>query len=82
LPISLLEAMSYRLNILASDINANLELNLPRKCYFNVGNWDELAEKMEQELENSQPVNYNLSHFNWDNIARRTLKIYQKIKKS
>ena len=80
LPISLLEAMSYHLNILASDIDANLELKLPQKCYFNTGNWDELTEKMEQELSVNKPVNYNLSHFNWDNVARRTLKVYQRMK--
>ena len=80
LPISLLEAMSYHLHILASDINANLELNLPKKCYFNTGNWDELAEKMEKELRNNQDSMYHLSSFNWDNIAKRTLKVYKKIK--
>ncbi len=79
LPISLLEAMSYHLDILASDINVNLELILPQNCYFNTGNWGELAEKIDKKLNNSKKVSYDLSRFDWDNIARKTLKIYQKI---
>ena len=35
LPIALLEAMSYGLPVLASDIPANKEINLPASCYFH-----------------------------------------------
>ena len=36
LPIALLEAMSYNLNVLVSDIPANLEVGLKKENYFEV----------------------------------------------
>jgi len=46
LPISLLEAMSYSLPVLVSDIPANLQVNLPENRYFKTGNMESLSEKL------------------------------------
>lgn len=42
LPIALLEAMSYGLSVLVSDIPAKLEVNLNKKRYFKCGNIEDL----------------------------------------
>ena len=44
LPIALLEAMSYHLPVIVSDIPANLEVGLKKECYFPCGNVEELAQ--------------------------------------
>lgn len=46
LPIALLEAMSYNVPVIVSDIPANLEVRLPKEVYFHVGNVEELSEKL------------------------------------
>ena len=48
LPIVLLEAMSYDLRIISSDIPANVEVNLPERCYYKVGDKTELSQKVSQ----------------------------------
>ena len=77
LPISLLEAMSYDMDVLISDIPANLEVNLPKEYYFQCGNWDDLKNKMEEKLSQKEHIKYDLSLYNWDGIAAQTLKVYE-----
>ena len=78
LPISLLEAMSYSLPVLVSDIPANKEIMIPGDRYFTTGDQISLKEKLEEVLgQNYEPVNYDLSPYNWDNIARETAKLYE-----
>ena len=79
LPISLLEAMSYDIDVLVSDIPANLEVNLPRDYYFKCGDWDDLAVKIEEKLSQSEHVKYDLSRYNWDNIAEQTMETYKRV---
>ena len=80
LPISLLEAMSYDLPVLVSDIPANLEVGLPHEFYFPVGNEEKLVEKLE-ELIDKTPIKckYPLENYRWENIAKETIKVYEKI---
>ena len=80
LPISLLEAMSYDLPVLVSDIPANLEIGLPIESYFPAGNEEKLKEKLEK-LVDTIPIKqkYNLENYHWDNIAKQTIKTYEKI---
>jgi glycosyltransferase involved in cell wall biosynthesis len=55
LPIALLEAMSYNLPVLVSDIPANTEINLRRERYFKCGDITELREKLLLLLEKGLP---------------------------
>lgn len=82
LPIALLEAMSYHLPVIVSDIPANLEVRLDKDMYFKVGDIDELAEKLQKNISSPfQHINYDMSKYNWDNIAEQTSIIYQKYTK-
>lgn len=84
LPITLLEAMSYNINILVSNIPANLAVNLPEQYYFDLNLTDDLKNKINQKInsmEATQPT-YNLNNYNWDNIAKQTLDVYLSLKKS
>lgn len=83
LSISLLEALSYGLPVLASDIAANLEVGLSKDDYFELGNRQELSEKMQQKLmtvmnvETKQGLReWVAERYNWQKIARLTAREY------
>ncbi|MDR0729242.1 MAG: glycosyltransferase, partial [Prevotellaceae bacterium] len=77
LPISLLEAMSYRLPVIASNIPANLEIGLLSECYFQVGNVQELAERLNKAIDESvQPINYDMKKYDWNEIAKQVSDVY------
>ncbi len=81
LPISLLEAMSYNLPVLVSDIPANKEVAIPDDRYFKTGDLESLAEKLGGILEQKfEPVHYDMSMYNWDTIAQQTAEVYEKLK--
>lgn len=82
LPICLLEAMSYRLPVLVSDIPANKQIRLPENRFFITGNEESLIERLEQQLHyNFEPVNYDLTPYNWDQIAMQTKTVYEQVLK-
>jgi glycosyltransferase involved in cell wall biosynthesis len=82
LPICLLEAMSYRLPVLVSDIPANKQIVLPEYRFFITGNEDSLIEGLEQQLDSRyEPVDYDLTPYNWDHIALQTKAIYEQLMK-
>ncbi|OUS01652.1 glycosyl transferase family 1 [Flavobacteriales bacterium 33_180_T64] len=80
LPIALLEAMSYNLDVLVSDIPANIEVALDNKYYFNVGNIEAITTSIINALETPERSidNSKLMHqkYNWDNIAKETIEVY------
>jgi glycosyltransferase involved in cell wall biosynthesis len=79
LPICLLEAMSYRLPVLVSDISANKQIVLPENRFFITGNEESLIDGLEQQLDSSfVPVDYDLSPYNWDHITLQTIAVYEK----
>lgn len=81
LPIALLEAMSYKVPVIVSNIPANIEVNLDKEVYFNVGNITELSQKLQKNIQSQyMSVNYDMSKYNWDNIADQTYAIYKKCK--
>lgn len=80
LPISLLEAMSYHINVLASDIPANNIPELSAEDFFAVGNIAELQEAITRKLQSTAtPRTYDLSNYDWDEIARQTIAVYNSV---
>jgi glycosyltransferase involved in cell wall biosynthesis len=82
LPIALLEAMSYNVDVLASDIPANLQVGLEKTDYFKVGDENDLKEKIMVKLSQKGDRNYSellSSKYNWDTIVGETYKIYNNL---
>ena len=80
LPIALLEAMSYNLNVLVSNIPANAEVGLPANNYFEVKNVKQLAERINENLNIDSPVGFLKllkKRYNWDEIAEQTYQVYK-----
>ena len=77
LPIALLEAMSYGVKVIVSDIPANLEVGLPQNDYFHVGNVDELANKLNDVMTHPvEHIEYDMTKYDWDKIAREVKEVY------
>ncbi len=87
LPIVILEAISYDLPVLATNIPANLELIADLEFTFPPGDRVALKEKLVQSmkfpLENSKFALENKGRlegeFNWERIATQTYMVYTKI---
>lgn len=86
LPIALLEALSYGLHVIASDIPANLEVGLPDKHYFPLGQVEALAARLKEfstkprlPEDRDQQRTWVSSRFNWNDIAIRTLDVYRSV---
>ncbi len=85
LSISLLEALSYGLPVLASDIPANKELELNPMAYFELGNIEMLTEKMHSKLHHPQSEEAKMdkrawidSQYNWRKVAEKTYSEYRR----
>jgi glycosyltransferase involved in cell wall biosynthesis len=79
LPIALLEAMSYRLPVVVSDILANLEVGLEDDCYFPVGNVAQLVQKVQTMVDVPyHRVDYDMTKYDWDVIANQVIDVYKK----
>lgn len=77
LPIALLEAMSYGVKVIVSDIPANLEVGLDKDDYFPVGNVDELAKKLKEVISREpQHIDYDMAKYDWDKIAKEVRGVY------
>lgn len=86
LPIAMLEALSYGLPVIASDIPANLEIGLPDGHYFPVGDVERLARMISTfaaipllQSEREERRAWVARRFDWHSIAKRTLAVYQGI---
>jgi glycosyltransferase involved in cell wall biosynthesis len=83
LSISLLEALSYGLPVLASNIPANLEVGLNPASYFELGNIRQLSQLLIKNTASPASLETRMqlrawigSHYNWQRIAEKTYKEY------
>lgn len=80
LPFSLLEAMSYNLDILASDIPANRLNCLRTDDFFPAGDIEALTKKIDEKVNQmNDNRQYDLSAYDWESIARQTAGIYKEL---
>lgn len=86
LPIALLEAMSYDLPVLVSDIPANKEIEINKDRFFQCGNVEELAEKflllLGRGLSDTEKAHFQsqiAEKYNWPGIAKQTVRVYEKV---
>lgn len=82
LPIALLEAMSYNIDVLVSNIPANLQIELNQDDYFRVGDEEDLKSKITEKLSVNKNRFFNeiiSDRFNWDKIAIETNNIYKQL---
>ena len=85
LPIALLEALSYGLIPLVSDIPANLEVKLDKKYYFKCKNINDLQVHLQQlsqlqftPEDKQEFINFVRHQYNWEEIALKTIAVYKK----
>ena len=84
LPIALLEAMSYGICVLVSDIPANLEVGLPETRYFKCGDLNDLKKKIlfhiNRKINKNEKAYFKLQikeKYDWARIAEQTIKVYE-----
>ncbi len=86
LPIVLLEAMSYGLSCIASDIPANRNIALDRKRFFAAGDIHQISKRIEEfigrpwtEEGRENQRKFLIENYNWYDIANETLKVYKHV---
>lgn len=84
LPIALLEAMSFGLLCIASDIPAHLCVSLPRQQIFRLGDVNQLAEALVKfstnewtDTQRAQLQELVGNQYNWPKIAEQTAEVYR-----
>jgi glycosyltransferase involved in cell wall biosynthesis len=87
LPITLLEAMSYKRICIASNITANKEALAKTGIYFNVNDIDDLSDKLTKIEQNKidtenigiQAFERIVNKFTWNTISKQFLNFYDEI---
>jgi glycosyltransferase involved in cell wall biosynthesis len=86
LPIAILEALSYGLPVIASEIPANREINLDADSYFPVGDVQALAQRLTEFAQAPQNEaacearrRWVADTYDWDRIARQTYAVYHRV---
>jgi glycosyltransferase involved in cell wall biosynthesis len=84
LPIALLEALSYGLPVLASDIPAHLEIGLDENHFFPLGDVPVLANRMasfagmrwtQAQRENTR--RWVAARYDWRSVVEQTIRVYR-----
>lgn len=86
MPLSLLEAMSYGNCCLTSDIPECVEVVGNKALSFQMSDVQDLRDRLEYALEHpemveqmkSQAANYICEKYNWNNVVRDTLALYNR----
>lgn len=78
-PLVLLEAMSYGIDILASDIPAAHLVELKKEDYFPYDDYRELSQKIKQRMTNPVKRTYRLEKYDWNQVGEKTVKIYESL---
>jgi len=86
LPIALLEAMSYGVPTLVSDIPANIEVVSDPTCVFHAGDVEGLAARIgaaaamvPAKLDRESSRRERVHPYSWDAIARQTAAVYDDV---
>lgn len=85
LPIALLEALSYGLVVVASDIPANQEIGLDTDLYFKAGDVEDLSTVLKQRtleipeiVNNPEIIDWVTNRYDWKKIAKKTNLVYER----
>lgn len=78
-PLVLLEAMKYGLAVLVSDIPATHLVDLDKDDYFERGNYELLATKISERVNNMKKRSYDLSKYNWDEVTVTMSNIFHEV---
>lgn len=85
LPIALMEALSFGLPVVASDIPAHLEIRLDDAHYFHLGDVSALAERLASFAHNPWPSerreqtrSWLAEREDWSSVAERTFGCYRR----
>jgi len=86
MPIVLLEALSYGLPLLVSDIPPNREISLPEFRYFKAGDINDLSRKIQELIKKGVSQAEKEAHreildkdYNWDRIAEATYNLFRAV---
>lgn len=85
--LCLLESLAYGNALLCSDIPENTSVARDKAMYFQKGNADDLAEKLQLLCNDGETVRklrdgadeYILNKYSWNDAAKSTLGLYQKL---
>jgi glycosyltransferase involved in cell wall biosynthesis len=82
----MLEALSFGLPVIASDIPANQEIGLDESSYFAVGDVQDLSRALVRIMQVPQSEaaiverrTFVAARYNWDRIAEQTLRVYEEV---
>lgn len=78
-PMVVLEAASYNLDMVLSDIPAMHLIELERDNYFKKGDFKECAKLIEDKLNKPEEMQYDLSLYQWDTIVNKVNQLYLEI---